>query len=630
VNASTGANITPALVTTSTDANGNFSATITPDARPIRITVSGGKYSSEMNSSTITSPSEVTLLLMNGSSNQSNLSVNPLSTFVDSRVVGILAGGGGVPFNTALLHGTALVENIYGLSTDPGTLTPVYDSTGSDAANLGLILGAIVNEDQNLCPASPGGLVTALASDIADGSFNGKGSNGSAVGYCGEKLPAIAGITDFQDALSGLNQLQNVTAGFAFGGSGNSLTANGLANVAQNGTEVYPTTALNTINEAIASAAPTAVNTFAPGGGPTMTAARELATATLLPNGQVLIAGGIASGPAGSSPTNRAELYDPINKTFSATAHTMTAARYGHTATLLANGQVLIVGGSADNTTASATAELYDPSNGTFTATTGTMGFPRAFHTATLLASGQVLIAGGSKLLVTGGPDFKNGLLNNAEIYTPGQGTFAPTANSMSNNRAGATATLLPNGEVLIAGGDNAISDGPGGTRTADLYNPNTEKFTATTGTMTDQREFASAVLLPNGEVLIAGGTPGQNQAAESSAELYNPGNGTFTLISNPMNSPRAFQTATLLPNGNVLIAGGALGSAGGGLPTFNSLSSAELYAPGPQTFTAIGNGMTAVRTLMSATLLPNSQVLIDGGQDNTNNPEKTIDLYTP
>ncbi len=191
VNSSDGSNITPALASTSTNSSGQFNLAIAPQSGPVRITVSGGSFSSEMNGATISAPGTVSLLLTSASSTVSGLSMNPLSTFVDSRTVGLLAAGG-TTFSAALSAATAQIEKIYGLTTDPGTLTPDYATTGTDAANLGLILGAIINQDQHRCPAAPGGLVTALACDISDGVFDGKGPSGATVSYCSGNLPAQA------------------------------------------------------------------------------------------------------------------------------------------------------------------------------------------------------------------------------------------------------------------------------------------------------------------------------------------------------------------------------------------------------------------------------------------------------
>ncbi len=148
---------------------------------------------------------------------------------------------------------------------------------------------------------------------------------------------------------------------------------------------------------------------------------------------------------------------------------------------------------------------------------------------------------------------------------------------------------------------------------------------------MTTHREFATATPLPNGDVLITGGTTAQGQSAQNSAELYDPSAGIFTAICNSMNATRAFHTATLLPNGQVLIAGGSPGSDNmGGLPNGTSLSSAELYAPAAGSFTATSNSMTAARAIATATLLPNGEVLIAGGENNSGKPESSTDLYTP
>src|SRR5208282_5185531 len=171
--------------------------------------------------------------------------------------------------------------------------------------------------------------------------------------------------------------------------------------------------------------------------------------------------------------------------------------RIGHTATLLNNGMVLMVGGLNSSTGFIASAELYNPATGTFTPT-GSLNTAREYHTATLMNNGMVLIAGGQGLV--GGFD---GLLASAELYNPATGTFAPTS-SLNTPRQQQTATLLNNGMVLIAGGN--VPGLPLQTATAELYNPTTGIFTST-GNMTTARWDQTATLLNNGMVLIAGGT---------------------------------------------------------------------------------------------------------------------------
>jgi hypothetical protein len=162
--------------------------------------------------------------------------------------------------------------------------------------------------------------------------------------------------------------------------------------------------------------------------------ARDSHTATLLPNGMVLVAGGF--GPVRAS----AELYDPVSGTWTPTG-SLNTARAQHTATLLPNGMVLVAGGFDSNVNPSASAELYDPASGTWMPT-GSLNTARTTHTATLLPNGMVLVAGGFGA---------SGDLPNAELYDPATGTWTPTG-SLNVARTFHTATLLNNGMVLVAG----------------------------------------------------------------------------------------------------------------------------------------------------------------------------------
>ena len=275
----------------------------------------------------------------------------------------------------------------------------------------------------------------------------------------------------------------------------------------------------------------------------------------------------------------------------------MAASRQWHTATLLNNGMVLVAGGfyfvSASNSGFLTSAELYNPATGTFTST-GSMAAARVGQSATLLNNGQVLIAGGS-------------VDASAELYNPVTGTFS-SAGNMIAARFWPTATLLNNGQVLIAGGadTNLSAAYTDVVASAELYNPATGNFTAT-GSMTGPREFHSATLLNNGQVLIAGGVD-NNLDVLASAELYDPATGTFTATGN-MTTSRQYQTATLLNNGQVLIAAGAPDEFG------DVLASAELYDPATGIFTATPS-MTSPREGHTASLLNNGQVLIAGGDD--------------
>lgn len=326
-------------------------------------------------------------------------------------------------------------------------------------------------------------------------------------------------------------------------------------------------------------------------------AARANHTETALPNGKILIAGG--NDTAG--PLDTAELYDPATGVFVATGN-LLAARAEHTATLLSNGKVLIVGGSGGGPLN--TAELYDPRTGTFSFTTATAGgalttlhVARGEHTATLLQDGRVLLAGG-------GTDA-------AEIYDPATGDFVISA-AMSKSRLRHTATLLPNGKVLIAGGWNS-SDAH--LDSAELFdstaNSGIGQFTATAGSLTLRRAWHSATLLPNGKVLLVAGF--FSGVGTDTAELYDSASGTFA-ATGKLNDSRGAQTATLLPNGLVYIAGGYK-------------KSSELYNPATGTFVYAGP-LTVGRGYHTATLLPSGQVLIVGGDNVTTLPTAEIFSY--
>jgi hypothetical protein len=291
---------------------------------------------------------------------------------------------------SALSSANSQVARIYGLTgsmSDFAILIPTYDASNTDAADLGLILGALLYEGQFLCPRSPGQLVKALAKDLSDGTFDGLKAGGP-IPFCGGNLPAIAGTVYFQDALSGLYDMQYAGGVFGFGGPGNVLKTEGLANLASGGSIAYPTGPLLMLDQAIGVAAPKPVNSFAASTPSEVT--RQGATATVLRNGKVLIAGG-ASPPGTSS-----EIYDPVHNKFAAGA-SMNFGRSGATATLLTNGQVLIVGGTSSPSTLT---ELYNPVHNSFAHPnlTPSLNSARNGATATLLPDGQVLIAGGQSV----------------------------------------------------------------------------------------------------------------------------------------------------------------------------------------------------------------------------------------
>lgn len=272
-------------------------------------------------------------------------------------------------------------------------------------------------------------------------------------------------------------------------------------------------------------------------------------TATLLPDGRVLVAGGfiVDSPSTGNVPTGSAEIHDPATGQFTVTG-ALRIPRGNHTATLLANGAVLISGGATFDSLVE--AETYDPVSGTFSLT-GDMQFPRQGHTATALQDGRVLIVGGFGAY---GPD----TVAQAELYDPQSRTFAGTG-SLASPREYHSATLMPSGKVLIAGGDSRN----GLDATAEFYDPPSGTFVPA-GSMSATRTGHTATLLQDGRVLLAGGVTDLRpdlglRVTTTRAELYDPSTGVFTPTGG-LFVARFAHTATLLGNGSVLIAGGVNG----------------------------------------------------------------------
>jgi Abnormal spindle-like microcephaly-assoc'd, ASPM-SPD-2-Hydin len=343
-------------------------------------------------------------------------------------------------------------------------------------------------------------------------------------------------------------------------------------------------------------------------------APRAFHTLTALPDGTLLAAGGLNCRLNPCPAIATAEIYNPATNQFAFTG-SMNNARSAHTATLLNNGTVLVVGGWAgvpQNSEgmafgpALASAELYNPATGTFSAT-GSLITARANHAAALLANGKVLITGGES--VYGQP---SGDLSSAEIYDPATGAFSAAGN-MTSTRFFHTATLLPSGQMLIAGGGQTQSDSSiAFLATAELYDPSTGVFTPT-GTLAKPPMNHTATLLANGQVFIGNG--------EHNSELYNPATGSF-LPAGPyfgQELPQTLITTSLLPNGQILMAGGL---------NFYAPDT-ELYDPVANTFAA-GDDMLTARTSAAAASLLNGNVIISGGANYLNNPigSQDVDIY--
>jgi hypothetical protein len=326
-------------------------------------------------------------------------------------------------------------------------------------------------------------------------------------------------------------------------------------------------------------------------------------TATLLANGKVLLVGGGKYG-------DRAEIYDPTTNTFTSTG-SLVHARRTPLAALASNGNVLLLGGGPVTGCVdiyNSEVELYNPATGHFSS----LGNPMPgdnYTTMTRLSNGRILIAGGQVLDDSGDTSRPSSLIYDATATADHpNGTFTPTAATIPNG-AGATTTVLPDGRVLFTGGYGP--DGP--TAAAGLYDPATDTFN-TTGSMHVVRNNATATLLSAGDgVLVAGGDDGATIAL--TAEVYDPATGTFAWTAGSMTGARDGAVAALLPGGKVLIVSGRTGSAA-------DLASAELYDPVTGRFATTGSMTTAREGVLTATPLPNGMILVVGAG--------SADLYRP
>jgi WD40 repeat protein len=262
-------------------------------------------------------------------------------------------------------------------------------------------------------------------------------------------------------------------------------------------------------------------------------------SATLLPDGKVLVVGGFGSGLAGSA---TAELFDPTSGQF-APAAGLNEPRSDHAAVLLADGRILIVGGDTSGVgrTPTAAAELYDPATGIFTPT-GAMRVPREPFVAVRLRDGRVLVAGGT---TTG-----KAVTATAEIYDPTTGAFTLTG-SLHTARRKHAGFLLPDGRVLVVGGTTGGDDSDV-LRDGEIFDPATGQFSPAPGLLEGRYKFSIAVL-PDGSALAVGG-------AGDLAEVYDPASGGFHSVAGASGALRYFPTATLLADSSVLITGGYSG----------------------------------------------------------------------
>ena len=326
---------------------------------------------------------------------------------------------------------------------------------------------------------------------------------------------------------------------------------------------------------------------------------RYFHTASLLPNGRVICTGG-SKWVTNLAAQASADVYNPVTGTWASVYPSLIGKRYDHTATLLANGKLVVAGGYNDSTPVLASTELYDNALGTW-ASTAAPGTVRTHHSASLLPDGRVLAIGGWDGSATQA---------SVDIYNPATGVWA-SATAMVTARRDHTATLLKTGNVLVVGGHNTSA-----LASAELYNPTVGTWLPVTN-MTTPRFLHTATLLADGRVLVAGGK--NDSGALTSAEIYNPLTGLWSATGSLL-GPRDAHSATLLSTGKVLVTAGENGA--------GVLATAELFDPTTGLWSATG-GLSAARLGHTTTLLPSGKVLVAGGSNGTTYQNST-QLYNP
>jgi hypothetical protein len=329
-----------------------------------------------------------------------------------------------------------------------------------------------------------------------------------------------------------------------------------------------------------------------------MSVSRTAHTATTLQDGRVLLVGGLET--AGSS----AELFDPRTRAFTSTG-SLNTARATHTATMLNNGRVLIAGGY--NGAYLATTEVYDPTTGAFAAGPE-MREPRAGHVAVPLRDGRVLFVGG----VSTGWSF----LASAELYDPETNRFVATG-GMSVPRESHVGVRLADGSVLVVGGHTGRRENIRIYASAERYDPARGAFVPASS-MTKRRHKHAAIALPDGRVVITGGSDERDdQGMYGDAEVYDAATNRFATLG-PMQRPRYKHDGTLIPlrDGTILVAGGA--------------GTVEVFDPTRNTFQLGASSSPLPGSFSAAAGLADGSVLITGGYGNGAAARAGAWLYLP
>jgi len=339
----------------------------------------------------------------------------------------------------------------------------------------------------------------------------------------------------------------------------------------------------------------------APGAAPSMTLPRAAHTATPVPDGRILVVGGcVHHGCDGPADSGRSEFYDSGTGGFTV-GPSLHQPRAGHTATLLADGRILITGGyPGEGSAPLASAEVYDPRAGRFDLV-APMAARRGAHTATRLRDGRVLVVGGA--------DWP-GFLASAEVFDPATARFTTVA-PLPGPRGTHAATLLGDGRVLVAGGQSSRTG-----LLADVvaYDPGTGRW-AGAGRLAQAKYKLALAPLPDGGALVVGGQTSDARSARlATTERFDPRTRTFR-PGPTMAEPRfkISDAVVALPDGRVVIAGG---------------TGVEVYDG--RALTRVPGATGGERLFPAVAALPGGGVLVSGGYDNQTRVTATAFVVTP
>ncbi len=348
----------------------------------------------------------------------------------------------------------------------------------------------------------------------------------------------------------------------------------------------------------------------------TMIVPRYNHTSTRLPDGRVLVAGGLAQMGADFVATATCEIYDPASNSWTATGH-LHEARENHAAILLTDGRVLVAGGRVNNALALKTSEIYNPATGTWLEA-GPMLTVRKSPKFALLPDGQVLVAGGN------GHEQSAPRLKYCERFNPDTGKWTDTGDLIIGRRT-YEMTSLDDGRVLLDGGNLSVAGGSQ-RKDTETYNPATGTWTKV-GDLNPGRDQHEQVRLPDGRVLAAGGFvgPGSAQTVTRICDLFDPTTNVWTQT-RALVVPRAFFTANLLPDGNVFAVGGS--------PDYytgqQALSSTEEYDPIAGRWHLLATTLEHARFAHTATTLLDGSILVAGGFANDQTVPEAEIFLTP